>query len=85
MYVTNFLSKTVSVISTNTNKVGAPMAVGIRPLEIAFDPTHDRLYVSYDGNDQVSVIDTNTNTVVGLPLIAGVDPEVIAFASLQPL
>ena len=34
------------------------------------------LYVANDGDDTVSVIDTATNTVVGLPIPVGVPPRV---------
>jgi DNA-binding beta-propeller fold protein YncE len=51
---------------------------------ITFDPTHDRMYVANMGNDTVSVIDTNTNTVVGLPLVTGSFPAITALVPLQP-
>jgi YVTN family beta-propeller protein len=111
MYVCNFGSDTVSVIDTNTNTVGKPIPVGNGPSGIAFDPIHDRMYVTngdgvsvidvfryivvgtipipgggiaFDpthnrmyvltesaGRGAVSVIDTNTNTVVGSPIPVG--------------
>jgi len=68
MYIDSLVG-TVLFIDTNTNTVGPSILVGPRSNGIAFDPSHNRLYVTiYDpitNNGGVSVIDTNTNTVVG--------------------
>jgi YVTN family beta-propeller protein len=41
------------------------------------------MYITNSDSDKVSVIDTNTNALVGSPLVVGKDPEGIAFAGPQ--
>jgi YVTN family beta-propeller protein len=41
------------------------------------------MYVTNTDSDKVSVIDTNTNALVGSPLVVGKEPEGIAFAGPQ--
>ena len=54
----------MSVIDTATNAVvGSPIAVGDAPFGVAVTPDGSRVYVANAGDD-VSVIDTATNTVV---------------------
>ena len=53
---------TVSVIDTTTDPpsvIGSPITVGLNPVGIAYDPVHQRMYVTNDGSNNVSVIDTN--------------------------
>ncbi|HEU4785823.1 MAG TPA: hypothetical protein VFS57_00390, partial [Gemmatimonadaceae bacterium] len=70
VYVTNFGSGTVSVISTSTNSVVATVAVGVAPIAVAVAPDGSLVYVgNIDGdlgyhNGSVSVIAANTNAVV---------------------
>lgn len=64
----------------NTGKVVATIAVGRNPWGIGVDPDNDRVYVSNQGSNSVSVIDGHTNKViatigVGLhPIGVGVVP-----------
>jgi DNA-binding beta-propeller fold protein YncE len=51
--------------------IGSPIAVGEFPYGLALDPIHSRMYVVNHVDGSVSVIDTNTNTVVGSPLLVG--------------
>jgi YVTN family beta-propeller protein len=85
MYVSGRTTGMLSVIDTNGNiRLGSLVPVGDGPVGIAFDPTHDRVYVSNFDSDNVSVIDTNTNSVFGLPLVTGASPFGIAFKPPQP-
>ena len=45
------------------------------PSRIAYDPVHARMYVTNYSNNTVSVIDTNTNKVVGRPITVGNTPR----------
>ena len=56
-----------------------PIVVGNNPVAIAFDSTHNRMYVTNIANNTVSVIDTNTNTVIAPPIAVGRTPVAIAF------
>lgn len=71
VYVSNFGSNTVSVISTATDKVIATVAVGSEPDALAMSPDGSRVYVGQHGGN-VSVIDTFTKVVstisVGSPV-----------------
>jgi YVTN family beta-propeller protein len=64
----------------NTGKVVATISVGRNPWGIGVDPDNDRVYVSNQGSNSVSVIDGHTNRViatigVGLrPIGVGVVP-----------
>jgi YVTN family beta-propeller protein len=54
----------VSVIDTAANAlVGLPIAVGTYPYGVAVTPDGGRVYVANSNTDNVSVIDTATNTV----------------------
>jgi DNA-binding beta-propeller fold protein YncE len=64
--------------------IGSPIAVGEFPYGLALDPIHSRMYVVNHVDGSVSVIDTNTNTVVGPPLLVDDKPYLIAFAPPQP-
>ena len=67
IYVTNFLSNTVSVIDGNTNDVIStiPFASNASPVDIAFDSANGKVYVTNFNAGTVSVIDGNTNQVTG--------------------
>ena len=62
MYVTNYISDTVSVISCATNTVTATVNVGDQPRGIAYCPVNDTMYVCNQGDDDVSPIACSTNT-----------------------
>jgi uncharacterized protein (TIGR03118 family) len=62
-YVTNSSSSSVSVIDTANNTVSATVAVGGRPVAVAFTPNGSRVYVANSNSNSISVIDTATNTV----------------------
>ena len=54
------------MIDTETNQVmGSPIRVGKEPYAITISPDGKTAYVANYGTDTVSVIDTQTNEVVG--------------------
>ena len=55
MYVSNGNSNTVSVENTNTNLVVDTIKVGNGPYGIAFDSTHNRMYVTNSDSGSVSI------------------------------
>jgi YVTN family beta-propeller protein len=63
VYVTNYLSNNVSVISTATNTVVNTMPVGTRPIAIAINSNGTSAYVPNDGDNAVSVINIAANAV----------------------
>ena len=85
-YVTNFLSvnpQTVSVIRTATNTVVATVTLPggfSSPQAVAVTPDGTHAYVTTIGSipGTVLVIDTATNTVVGIPIPVGFNPMGIA-------
>ncbi|HSA73171.1 MAG TPA: YncE family protein, partial [Nitrososphaeraceae archaeon] len=81
MYLTNSYSDTVSTIDVNANIVGAPIIVEDAPFGIAFDPANKRMYVTNQGRGNVTIINTNTNTLIGQPIPVGDTPLGIAFDS----
>ncbi|MFE1786891.1 YncE family protein [Streptomyces sp. NPDC059525] len=61
LYVTDQLGS-VSVVDTATGKVtGGPIPVGWHPKDVAVSPDGRRAYVTSEGSDSLSVIDTSTN------------------------
>jgi YVTN family beta-propeller protein len=55
---------TVSVIDTERNALIKDLDVGLHPSAMALSPKGDRLYVANANSDTVSVIDTETDTVL---------------------
>ncbi|MDD9377218.1 hypothetical protein M8Z33_11130 [Streptomyces sp. ZAF1911] len=71
LYVTDLLG-TVSVVDTATGKViGAPIPVGRHPKDVVVSPDGRRAYVTNQGEDSMSVIDTSTNKVTDTISVAG--------------
>jgi YVTN family beta-propeller protein len=64
MYVTNWGSSTVSVISSSTDSVIANILVGRSPISIVYAPAGNKLYVANQGSDDVYVINGATNKVI---------------------
>jgi YVTN family beta-propeller protein len=79
-YVTNTLSNTVSAVNVEHNTVStiATVSVGTAPLGVAVNPTGTHAYVANGGNNNVSVIDTATNTVVAT-IAVGSGPVGVTF------
>jgi YVTN family beta-propeller protein len=74
VYVANFVSGTVSVISPPTNAVTTIPAGGIGPEGLALTPDGTKLYVADQGSNHVSVIATATNIVIPPPIGVGRAP-----------
>ncbi|NYG08668.1 YVTN family beta-propeller protein [Phycicoccus badiiscoriae] len=64
-YVSNQADKTVSVFGVAAGSLvpKTPIAVGTHPNHLLSDPARHRVFVSNGDSDQISVIDTRTNTV----------------------
>ena len=57
---------TISIIDTKSNAlVGEPIKVGLIPQRIAYDPVHERMYVTNSGSDTVSVIEGDVPRNIG--------------------
>lgn len=91
VYVANYGSRSVSVISTATNKVTATVTIGAgatgKPIALAVSPDSAHVYVADQGHSQIADIATATNTVahtieVGSladpNVTAGGDPNILA-------
>ena len=72
-YVTNADDGTVSVITTATGAVSAPITVGKNRSRVAITPDGKYVYVTNLGDGTVSVIATATG-VVSAPLTVGNAP-----------
>jgi YVTN family beta-propeller protein len=82
-YVANLFGPgTCSVIDTSTETVIAtiPLGVGSLPVGIAISPDGKLAYVADAGADTVTVIDTETNSVVGEPIDVATGPRGVAFS-----
>ncbi|MDB5475441.1 MAG: hypothetical protein JWP49_952 [Phenylobacterium sp.] len=63
LYVSNWSSRTVSVIDTAQNRTVGTIAVGANPNDMVLGPD-GRLYVACSGDNAVYVIDTRTGAVI---------------------
>ena len=70
----NVLDPTVSVITTATGAVSAPITVGNGPDWVAITPDGKHAYVTNDFDDTVSVITTATGAV-SAPITVGKKSE----------
>src|SRR5665647_2957038 len=82
MYVANFDSNTVSVISDSTNTVVATIEVGTQPKNIAYDGGKDEMFVTNWGSGTVSVISDRTHLVVAT-IPVGTHPVGITYDSAK--
>jgi YVTN family beta-propeller protein len=73
----------ILVIDIKTNTVVKTIPIDGASAAIAYDSAHKRMYVASIVDDNVRVIDTNTNTVVGSPIAVGAHPRGIAFDSVH--
>ncbi|MGB6464091.1 MAG: YncE family protein, partial [Nitrosotalea sp.] len=80
IFVANFASNSVSVISDATNTVVATLSVGSNPEGVAYDSGKDEIFVANTGSNSVSVISDATNTVVAT-LSVGSAPLSVAYDS----
>ncbi|MFM8600055.1 MAG: hypothetical protein ACKOB8_13785, partial [Mycobacterium sp.] len=69
VYVTNYVSDSVTEINTATNQViGDPIPVGVDPIGVAVDPTGTNVYVTNSTSDTVSSINTRTGNITSAPV-----------------
>ena len=82
-YVTNQAASatTVSVINIATGAVVKTITVGSQPSAVAISPTAKRAYVTNRASGTVTVINTDTNTVVGSAIRVGTSPQDVAVNS----
>lgn len=79
-YVANFGSRSVTPISTATNKAGPAIGVGSEPYVLAMAPHHQVMYVVNYGSGTVTPVSTATGKA-GRAVRVGTDPESIAFTA----
>ena len=77
VYVANEYSNTVSVLSTEPEKVQDRISVGIFPYSIDTNPLNNRVYVTNRGSNTVSVIDGSIDTKL-MDITVGKSPVGIA-------
>lgn len=70
VFVADYGSNAVSVISTSTNTVVGTVAVGTEPVGVAVDQSTGTVYVTNSGAGTVSVIDATTNTATATIALA---------------
>src|SRR4030095_12524905 len=85
-YVANTVSGTVSVIKTNiaNGLISRPtvhIRVGTEPYGLALTPNGRELYVTKPRSNDVSVIDTATDTVIKTIVNVGLEPRGIAISN----
>jgi YVTN family beta-propeller protein len=83
VYVSNFASQTVSIVSTATNTVIGQLSVGPVPLGLAVSPNGKELWVANSGtapafnNGTISVFDTATGKAIALINVGGSPTQVV--------
>lgn len=80
VFVTNYGSNDVSVISDTTNTVVATVKVGGSPQGMTYDPAASEVLVTNWASDTVSVISTANNTLVGT-VDVGIAPLSVLYES----
>jgi YVTN family beta-propeller protein len=79
VYVSNYDSNTVSVISESSDSVVATIPVGLSPNGVAFDPVTNEVWVANESSFTLSVISTTSNTVINTVSVgAGNEPYGVA-------
>jgi YVTN family beta-propeller protein len=80
-------SGTVARIDLLSGKVTATIPVGLHPSGLAWDESHQRLYVANSNSDSISIVDTATSrlkeTIELQPFskkVAGISPESVALS-----
>ncbi len=74
VYISNYFLNNVAVIRTSDNSVETYVPVGSEPRGIAISPDGSRVFVAnFGGADDISVIDTSTDTVIQTFPVPGAD------------
>jgi YVTN family beta-propeller protein len=81
IFVSSLVILSTPAIHAAEYDILATITVGSGPSGIAFDSANNRMYVTNSGTNNVSVISTATNAVVGDPITVGTNPHGIAFDS----
>ena len=81
----NTVQDTISVISTSIDEVIAtiPLPMGVDPQFLLYNPDNQKVYVSDQGSQRVSVIDTVTDTVEKTILLGQSGPSHMAYDSIN--
>jgi YVTN family beta-propeller protein len=88
-YVTNSNSSTITIINTLTNTVSGIINGFDGPSGMVITPAGNRAYVNnYGGPDGVgsgngktiSIVDLNSNTIIGAPILVGLAPAALAIS-----
>lgn len=75
VYVANLIGDTIAIINPQLEFVGT-IAVGKRPIAIAFNPLNENVYVANISEDSVSIIDTNSQTVIDTILVGNAPRDI---------
>jgi YVTN family beta-propeller protein len=78
IYVTNTISKSISVIDVRASKVIFTVKVGNHPYSIAHDPTLSRLVIANRLADSLSVVNINSRREE-IQINVGAEPDGIGF------
>ena len=73
----------ISVISTSIDEVIADIPIGVDPQFLLYNPDNHKVYVSNQGSQSVSVIDTVTDTVEKTILLRQSGPSQMAYDSIN--
>jgi YVTN family beta-propeller protein len=86
VYVSNFESDSVSVIDPRTNEVSTTVQIGEgeEPLAIAVSPDSRTWYVTTIGDQMVRGFSAGSESPLGEPITAGVEPVGLLFRPDQP-
>lgn len=78
LYVANHDSDTVSVINRADNTVVKTINVGNAPVDIAVNTGGTRVYVTNEGSNTVTVIDTTNDFKIAATITVGAQPTAVA-------
>jgi len=81
-YVTNGKSNTVSVIDLRYFRLAKTLHVGSDPTGIAANSTKNEIYVVNSGSNNVTVINAETNTLLGATFVGPQFSELVQAATL---
>lgn len=71
VFVANYASNNLSVISGSNDSIVATVAVGSNPYAIAYDSGQGEIYVANQGSNNVTVVNDTTDSVVATVAVGG--------------
>lgn len=80
-FVTETNLNKLAILDANQQVARAFVPVGSSPVAIAARPDGLKAYVANSGDDTVSVVSTQDNAVLGLPIPVGAGPQAVAMQS----